>query len=247
MNISSSRSVLRTGIASDIGRRLICTTSKLEKRQSPLTVRTPRWKTAAIERKQFVTQLRKPRSLDNLKAEIQLDRNPVNLNLFTTTRIGTPPQDNATAIRTKPNVMLSKDESFFICYHPEPIYQKEKTKDAWERPKWYGEQNDIENYKEEMTDKQIAEAKLLIEEDSNLWSAPMLGHMMKVKPSVISDIFPRTREQDRNYHIERQMLTEFGKVRRMDYRKYQNKERIEYIRKTRGEDAVIEFKRVLNI
>ncbi len=62
-------------------------------------MQTPRWKKAAIERRQLLTQLRKPKSLDTLKAEIKLATDPVNISLCTTTRIQPLPEEIETVTR----------------------------------------------------------------------------------------------------------------------------------------------------
>lgn len=224
------------------GERAICTTSCLEKRQSPLTVQTPRWKKAAIERRQLLTQLRKPKSLDTLKAEIKLATDPVNISLCTTTRIQPLPEEIETVTRLKPEIFLSRDEQMIVCYHPAPLYPKQNTKESYVAPEWHGNPIELADYSDVLTEEQESEVKSLMGSDSNLWTATVLGHMMKVKPGVISEKFPYTREQQTKYHLERNMLQEWGKVKRMNYRKYQFQERIEYIKKTRGEEAVVHFK-----
>lgn len=228
-------------------KRQICTTSVLDKRQSPLTIGTPAWKKAAIARKSLVTQLRKPKSLETIEAEMKLENRPVDLNIYTTTIIRRLPEDKAPITRLQPEIFMSKDDRTVICYHPAALYPREKTRESWERPKWYGSLYDIAEYSDSFTEEQESEAKSLIESDAKLWNVTALGHMLHVKPVIISEKFPQSQEQISELKLEQNMLREWGKVKRMDYRKYQNQERIEYVRKTRGEEAVKKFKRKMNI
>ena len=71
----------------------ICTTVHLGKRQSPRTVGIPAWKKAAIDRKQFVAKLRKPKSEETIKAEIRLQQKEKEFSMFTTSRIRNLPKE----------------------------------------------------------------------------------------------------------------------------------------------------------
>ena len=64
-----------------------------------MTIGTPAWKKAAIARKSLVTQLRKPKSLETIEAEMKLENRPVDLNIYTTTIIRRLPEDKAPITR----------------------------------------------------------------------------------------------------------------------------------------------------
>ena len=80
--------------------RQIHTSATLEKRQSPRTVGIPAWKKAAIDRKQHVTKLRKPKSEETIRSEIRLEMQEKELSFYTTTRIRNVPKNQETEMRS---------------------------------------------------------------------------------------------------------------------------------------------------
>jgi len=234
-------------VCNSITFRGFCITAHLEKRQSPRTVGIPAWRKAAIDRKQFVARLRKPKSEETIKAEIRLREKDQEFTFFTTSRIRNIPKEKEVATRIQPEVFLSKDRNTIICYHPAPNYPKEKTKIAWERPSWYGDRFVVKEYSDSLTEEQVEEAKKLREVNSKLWTASVLGHMFKVKAEVVNEQLPLTQDQQFEKDVEKKLLYEWGKIRRLEYKKYQNREILEYIRETRGEAAVSEFRQKMDI
>ncbi|XP_065066700.1 uncharacterized protein LOC135692488 [Rhopilema esculentum] len=227
-------------------RKTFHTSISLDKRQSPRTVGIPAWRKASIDRKEFVSKLRKPKSEETIKAEMRLEKQEKDLSLFTSSRIRNLPKEKETVNRLQPEVFLSRDENTVVCYHPVPNYPKEKTRLSWERPSWFGEPNVVSLYSDEMTMAQEDEARKLRDSDPRLWTASTLGHMMKVKPSIINDKIPLTSEQRFELEIEKKLLLEWGKEKRQDYTKYQILEILDYIRETRGETAVKDYRKVFN-
>ena len=80
--------------------RQIHKSATLEKRQSPRTVGIPAWKKAAIDRKQHVTKLRKPKSEETVRSEIRLEMQEKELSFYTTTRIRNVPKHQETDMRS---------------------------------------------------------------------------------------------------------------------------------------------------
>jgi len=64
-------------------------------KRTPHTVGVPAWARAGQRRRKELMEMEKPKSDKQIEAEFNLVNDPTELNLYTTTKTGTPPSYNA--------------------------------------------------------------------------------------------------------------------------------------------------------
>jgi len=180
-------------------------------------------------------EMEKPKSDKQIEAEFNLVNDPTELNLYTTTKTGTPPSYNAAyeSQIEKPKITMSADQTMFVCYHPAKPFPLQFSKDPGYHIWWQHDTDYMNSYRDQLTKKEVQEVRELRAKDAKVWTVTSLSNMLQVKPLAILLAAPLTDEQKLELEVERKLLTEWPKEQRKTYRANQELERLKYYHATR--------------
>ncbi|PFX21284.1 uncharacterized protein LOC111335782 [Stylophora pistillata] len=221
-------------------------TSQVCHKKTPHTVGVPAWAKAGLRRKKVLLEMKKPKSEKQIQAEFNLENDPTELNLYTTTRKGPLPEytaDSESRIE-KAKITMSADKTMFVCYHPAKPFPLQFSKDIGYHVWWHQDTDYTENYRDHLTKEEVVEVKKLRGEDPKVWTVIALSRMLEVKPLAILLAATLTDEQKFELEVERKLLNEWSVSKRKIYRANQELERLRYYQETRGNSPENEGKNV---
>ncbi|KAL9959797.1 hypothetical protein ACROYT_G033153 [Oculina patagonica] len=179
--------------------------------------------------------MEKPKSEKQIEAEFNLANDPTELNLYTTSRTGPPPEYDATCDSQieKAKITMSADQTMFVCYHPAKPFPLQFSTEIGYHVWWQHDTDYMNNYRDNLTKEEVQEVKELRQKDPKLWTVTTLSNMLQVKPLAILLAAPLTDEQKLELDVERMLLNEWPKEKRKTYRANQELERLRYYQATR--------------
>jgi len=212
-------------------------TSSCVSKKTPHTIGTMSWVKASRRRKYLEKGMKeKPRGDHQIIKENILARTEPQIEFLTTSRTKTRMNEDVMhQYLVEPTVFLSKDQQTIICYHPpsKPV-PEHFTKRATSSKVLGIPDREFDNFKETMTKEQIEEAKQLREKDPSLWTANTLAIMMQVKPNVISESVPLSRDLALAVRAEKKLFDGMSVNNRKKFKDLQTWERMKYVEETRG-------------
>lgn len=210
-------------------------TSQLCHKKTPHTVGVPAWAKAAGRRRKVLAKMEKPKSDEQIKAEVNLANDPTELSLYTTTRgVSLPGHKEDDSQIEKPKITMSADKTMFVCYHPAKPFPLQFSEEVDTRQWWQKDGEHVKEYRDSLTDEEKKEVIGLRKSDPKLWTVNALSHLLKVKPLAVMLAAPLSDEQKFELEVEHKLLNEWPEIKRKTYRANQELERLRYYQSTRG-------------
>lgn len=199
----------------------------------PSTVGVPAWAKAAKKRQAQVLLLEKKKTAQQMKAELRLaDKDSNESDFLTTTRVGVhrPKHTSLSQHTTRSTMASTHNQEIFVFYHPPQDYPIQHSK-VVNSSDWMTVEDSKMDYKDSLSESQLAEVQSLQNQDPKLWTAEVLSHMYKVKPLSIIMAAPLSPEQQLELEVEQDFQSRLSDYEKKEYADFKEIERRKQLQK----------------